>query len=437
MHAKGVTCSDCHDPHTQRLRAPGNAVCAQCHAPGKFDAVAHHRHPPGSKGAECAACHMPTTTYMGVDARHDHSFRIPRPDRSVSLGVPNACNSCHTDRPATWAAQALKTWYPQSKPGFQNYAEAFAAGGRSMANELMSIARDREQSGFVRASAVSRLGLRLSPATLPALRGALADPDPLVRATAAAALAGADAAVRAQLLPGLLGDPVCQVRMEAARALAGEPASSLPRSAQLALTRALDEYVAAERFNADRPESRANLGNLYADQGRHEEAEAAYRGALALDPSFVQAALYLADLQRNRGAEDAAERTLREALVRDPRSAPALHALGLSLTRQKRSDEALKAFAQAVALAPDSARFAYVYAVALNDKGRRAQARRELEVALKRTPGDRDLLLTLALFERDAGNRERALAHARELAALEPDIPGLRQLVGELSGSGR
>ena len=437
MHAQGVTCSDCHDPHTQKLRAPGNAACAQCHAPGTYDTATHHHHPPGSTGAACAACHMPTTTYMVVDPRHDHSFRIPRPDRSVSLGTPNACNRCHTDRPAAWAAAAVKTWFPQPKPGFQSYAEAFAAGGRRMAGELNAIARDRGQSGFVRASAVWRLRQRLGPATLPALRDALADPDPLVRATAAAALSGADAALRVQLLPGLLGDPVRQVRMEAARALAGEPASRLPPTAQQALASALDEYVAAERFNADRPEGRANLGNLYAVQGRDSDAEAAYRAALALDPSFVQAALNLADLQRSRGAEDAAEKTLREALVRDSRSAPAHHALGLSLTRQKRRDEALKAFAQAVALAPDNARFAYVYAVALNDRGQRGKALRELEAALKRQPGDSELLLALALFERDAGQRGRALGYARQLATLEPDDPGVQQLVRELGGPGK
>ena len=415
MHAKGVTCSDCHDPHTQKLRAPGNAVCSQCHVAAKYEDASHHHHAPGSKGAQCAACHMPTTTYMVVDPRHDHSFRIPRPDRTVSLGVPNACSGCHTDRKPQWLATAVKAWFPQPKTGYQSFAEAFAANGRNMPGALAGIAQDREQSGFVRASAVRRLGLQLSPTTLPALRSALADPDALVRAEAAAALSNAAAAVRAQLLPGLLVDPVRQVRMAAARALVGEPAARLPPPAQQALASALDEYIAAERFNADRPEGRANLGNVYATQGRHDDAVAAYRGALALDPTFVQAALNLADLQRSRGAEDDAEKTLREALARDPRSAPAHHALGLSLTRQKRSDVALKAFAQAVALAPDNARFAYVYAVALNDAGQRAKAVRELEAALKRQPDDRDLLIALALFERDAGHRQRALGHAQRL----------------------
>lgn len=438
MHAMGVTCSDCHEPHTGRPRAPGNAVCTQCHAPAKYDAAAHHRHPLGSKGAECAACHMPTTTYMVVDPRHDHGFRIPRPDRSVSLGTPNACNQCHKDRKADWAAAAVKRWYPQPKPGFQTFAEAFAAADRGAPGAqqmLAAVVEDRGQSGLVRASAVRRLGRYLGPATLPAVRNALGDREAAVRAAAVGVLDGVDPGLRAQLLPPLLGDPVREVRMEAARALAGEPEGRLPAPERAALAAALDEYVAAESFNADRPEGRANLGNLHATQGRYDEAVAAYRAALALDPTFTQAALNLADVQRSRGAEDEAEGTLREALKRDPRSAPAHLALGLSLTRQKRAGEALKELAEAARLAPENTRFTYVYAVALNDAGKGAQARRELEGALKRQPYDREVLLALTLFERDAGNPGRAAGYARQLAALEPDNAQVQQLLRELGAA--
>jgi tetratricopeptide (TPR) repeat protein len=440
MHARGVTCSDCHDPHSGRTRTQGNEVCASCHAPGRFDSAAHHHHPAGSKGAQCAACHMPTTTYMVVDPRHDHGFRIPRPDRSVSLGTPNACSHCHQDRKPDWAAAAVKRWYPQPKPGEQSFAEAFALaerGGPGAQQALVAVAQNRELSGYVRASAIRRLARYASPATLPAIRVALGDADALVRAAAVGALSGTDAGLRAQLLPALLADPVRLVRMDAARALAGEPEARLSPADRVRFAAALDEYVAAERFNADRPEGRANLGNLHAAQGRAEQAEAAFRAALALDPSFEQAALNLADVQRGRGLEQEAERTLREALGRNPRSGPAHFALGLSLTRQKRMAEALEELERATRLDPESARFAYVHAVALNDSGQAAAARRQLEALLKRQPFDRDALLALALFERDAGNRARALGHAQRLAELEPHSAQVRQLVRDLGTAGR
>ena len=85
MYANGVTCSDCHDPHSGKLRAEGNGLCATCHLTSKYDTATHHHHKPASAGAACVSCHMPTTNYMVVDPRHDHSLRVPRPDLSVKI----------------------------------------------------------------------------------------------------------------------------------------------------------------------------------------------------------------------------------------------------------------------------------------------------------------------------------------------------------------
>lgn len=438
MQAKGVTCSDCHDPHTARLRAPGNSVCAQCHAPAKYDGSLHHHHAAGSRGAECAACHMPTTVYMGVDRRHDHGFRIPRPDLTVRLGVPNTCARCHADKTSDWAVAALQTWYPQPNPGFQTFTEPFAlaASGAPGADVgLRAVAETGELPAYVRASAIRWLGQLLRPDNLTVVQQGLADRDPLVRAAAVDAQSAADAEFRVRSLAWMLSDPVRDVRMRAARALAGDAESSLSPRDRTQFAAALAEYIAAERFNADRPESHSNLGNLHATQGRVEDAVEAYRRALALDPGFEQAALNLADLQRTIGREVDAEATIRAALQRNPRSAAVHHALGLSLVRQKRGLDALRALAEAVRIAPDDARFGYVYAIALNDAGKRAQAIRVLEKLLSRHRYDRDALLAVTLFERDAGDHRRALVYARRLAELEPDSQEIRQLIAQLGGN--
>ena len=161
MFHRGVTCSDCHDPHTLKLRAPGHLVCLGCHAAQKYATPAHHFHPPGSRGADCIGCHMPTTTYMVVDPRHDHSFRVPRPDLSVKLGVPNPCTRCHAGRSAEWAAKQVDAWYGHTPRGYQRYAEAFAAasiGAPGSTELLQAVARDGDQPAIARASAIRRLG---------------------------------------------------------------------------------------------------------------------------------------------------------------------------------------------------------------------------------------------------------------------------------------
>ena len=150
MFAAGVTCGDCHEPHSAKLRASGDGVCLQCHAPDKF-ASAKHRHHAGVEPAPtCIACHMQARTYMIVDPRHDHTFRIPRPDLSVKLGTPNACNDCHTDKTAQWSAAAVEAWFGSDRKSFQSYGPAFHAAWTSQPDApalLAAIAADGEVAG--------------------------------------------------------------------------------------------------------------------------------------------------------------------------------------------------------------------------------------------------------------------------------------------------
>src|SRR5881409_733079 len=261
----------------------------------------------------------------------------------------------------------------------------------------------------------------------------------LIRSCAepAGALEGAEPAHRVELLAALLDDPVRAVRMEAARVLAGSPPERLTDTQRKALDRGLAEYIAAEQFNADRPESHVNLDLLYAAQRRLPEAEAALRMALEVNPRFVPAAVNLSDLYRATGRDEQGERVLRNALENDPRSAPARHALGLLLVRQKRMPEAVAELEAAARVAPESARYGYVYAVALNGTGRPKQAMEALLRVLARHPYDRDTLAALVAYAREQGNPRQALAYARRVAELEPANVEARQLVERLEAEAR
>ena len=158
MYRAGVTCSDCHEPHSATLRtgADPNAVCAQCHLPAKFQAADHHQHEEGQ--VRCVDCHMPARTYMLVDDRRDHRFGVPRPDLTASAGVPNACNGCHTDRTADWASAALETWYGRSVFERPEFASALAAGHAGYANAaLTEVAASPTHPGIARATALTLL----------------------------------------------------------------------------------------------------------------------------------------------------------------------------------------------------------------------------------------------------------------------------------------
>ncbi|MCW5803941.1 MAG: tetratricopeptide repeat protein [Deltaproteobacteria bacterium] len=429
MYAEGVTCSDCHDPHRGTLREPGDGVCLRCHD-ASYATEKHHFHAASSAGARCTSCHMPTRTYMVVDARHDHSIRVPAPALSEQLGVPNACNGCHADRSAAWAARTVERWYGHAPSGHQRFAEALAAAARGAPEShglLMDVIADRRQPAIARASAIARLDAPAAPATLPRLREALGDASPLVRGATVRALAGTDP----HAIAPLLEDPVRAVRLEAAEALAGVPADLLPDARRGPLERAIGELVATHELNGDRPEAHLALATLHGRRKDLARAEAELARALAIDPAFTPAAVNLADLYRTMGRDADAERVLRGALVRAPDHAAVLHALGLVLVRGRRLPEALEALGRA-ARASDEPRYGYVFAVALHDGGRRVEALRELERVIRHRPNDRLTLGALVAFHREAGDVRAALHHAERLAELDPEDDAIRALLTEL-----
>jgi predicted CXXCH cytochrome family protein len=435
MHAAGVTCSNCHDPHSAKLRAAGNALCAQCHLPEKFDVAAHHHHQPGSAGAQCVNCHMPTKNYMVVDARRDHSLRVPRPDLSVSLGTPNACTQCHVDRTAQWAVEAVAGWYPKGRQTTPHYGTALHAGRIGAVDAEQQLDRlilDRRQPAIVRASALPLLMPYASPASEPAIKAAIRDPDPLVRAASPRALPGAVPPRFVDATVPLLSDPVRAVRIEAARALAGTDLLALTPEQQTAFTKATAELVAAEMVDADRPEAHLNLGLLDLRRRQLPEAEREYRTALRLDPNFVPALVNLADLDRARGRDEEGAELLSKAITVEPENADVRYALGLYLARKRDYPGALDLLSRAHELRPDNARYAYVYAVALNSTGKAGEAMALLEQTHRLHPADRDVLMALVSFARDKGDFAGALGHARELLALAPGDAQLQALVAEL-----
>jgi predicted CXXCH cytochrome family protein len=439
MFAAGVTCSDCHDPHSAKLRAPGDGVCLQCHSSDKYAAVAHHRHAEVTPPLSCASCHMPTRTYMVVDPRHDHSLRIPRPDLSAKLGTPNACNDCHTDKSADWAAAAVERWHGPNRKGFQNYGEAFHAAWSDRADAeklLAAVAADKHAPAMARATALTELASQVSPSNINLARTGLSDPDPMVRVGALDMLENLPAAQTWPLASPLLSDPVRGVRVRAASLLAAVPAANQPPADRERFERAAAEFIAAQRFGADRPESRSALGSFFAKRGRAADAEAEYKAALRLSSQYAPAAVNLADLYRGLGREDDGERALRAALAASPQDAGLHHAIGLTLVRLKRNDEALEELRRAAELDPGQARYAYVYAVALHSAGRIGEAMTGLKENLVRHPADRDTLLALVTFSREGGDAGSALDYAERLARSLPADPNLAGLINELRRQG-
>jgi tetratricopeptide (TPR) repeat protein len=354
---------------------------------------------------------------------------------STSIGTPNACTQCHTDRSPEWAAEAVAQWYPngrQTRPHFGTALHAGRTGALNAEHQLDQLILDKSQPAIARASALLLLSRYSSAASEPAIKAAIIDPDPLVRMAVARGLRTPPPRAIIEAILPLLSDPVRAVRTEAARALAGSDPQMMTQQQHNAFVTAYQELVAGEMIDADRPETHLNLGLIKMRRSQIDDAEAEYRTALRLDPKFVPAMANLADLYRARGNDKEGVELLRAAISIEPNNAAVKHSLGLLFVRQRNYAEALPLFREAAELAPENARYAYVYAVALNSAGSAAEAITILERTHKQHPTDRDVLLTLITLERDGSSLTAALTHAQELAALEPENLQISSLVDEL-----
>jgi len=435
MYRAGVTCSDCHDPHKSTTRVAGNTTCATCHLASRYDAETHTHHAAGTAGTQCVDCHMPPRNYMVVDARRDHGMKIPRPDLTPVTGAPNVCTSCHADKPAGWAAATAATWYgvPDSLPMPPAVAIAGAWSQTPGAGEaLVAISRDTARPGITRATAIALMPSNPARYTVSAMQTALGDHDPILRRAAAEQLETIEPAMRAPMGLPLLLDTVRTVRLAVLPALAGLPDSGWSEAQRAAFARVLVEYRTSQRYNADRPESWVNLGNLDRRLGQPAASAEEYGRAIRLQPQFVPAYAQLAELYRTTGQEAQADSVLRLGLTRAPGAIDLQYQLGLALIRQKRIADALPYLKAAAA--SGASHYAYVYGVALYEAGQAGLAVAELQKALAAAPDDQELLYGVATIAAAAGQRSVALAAARRLAALNPGNVEIQRLLVQLMG---
>jgi len=423
MHAAGVVCSDCHDPHSLRIDEP-DATCAGCHRREVFGVRAHHGHAPRSPGASCVGCHMPARTYMVVDERRDHGFRVPRPDLSATLGVPNACEACHGHGPPPRDSELAADFESARAADAESALAAdpavvLAAGRRRLpgaAARLARLAADAAQPAIRRATALRLLGTQLDGGSVEAVARALEADDALVRMAAVEAAAALPPEARAAVVAPRLADPTRAVRLEAARVTLTLPAALRPPAP--GLDAAIAELRAVHEANAERPEARVALGDLHRALGEPEAARRRYREATASAPWFVPGWVNLADLERAEGREAAGERALREGLARHADSAELHHALGLLLVRTGRRDAALAELGAAAARAPGDARYAYVHGVALISAGQDDAALDVLERAHALHPGDVPIVEALFGLHRQRGDAAASARYGERLRVL-------------------
>lgn len=421
MHAAGVTCNNCHNVHTGKVRVEGNGLCAQCHMPSTFDTPEHHGHDMGTEGAECVTCHMPDSKYMVVDPRRDHSFKVPHPEFTEATGSPNVCQRCHEDKSNQWFIEQIDTWNSQTEINQWPIANA---KGRARLPEaeglLLKHIVDPELPAIIKATLYEQVAQFVSEEVLNQARADLADESPLVRRAAAELFRSAPQDLRWQALSPLLNDPSIQVRASVMSML-GDFYTIAPAHIKKVLDKAIKDYRYSMRETLDMPSSQTALALLELQMGNPDKAEQHYKQSLIIDPYYIPGMVNLADLYRSQGKPEKEEPLLSRALEIAPDSAAAQHGYGLYMLRQKKYKESLPYLYEGTRQVGAMPQYSLVYAVALDHEGETGKAIQSLQAATKKWPGQFQLLTTLVSYLEKENRIPEIMGPLRELNKIAPN----------------
>jgi Flp pilus assembly protein TadD len=435
MHAAGVRCGDCHQPHSAKTLLPGNALCQRCHAGGANGApviipAAHTFHRADSTGSQCVNCHMPQTTFMQRHRRHDHGFTIPDPLLTEELGIPNACNRCHTDRDTAWTRTAAEKWYggKLARPTRERarWIAAARRGDRSAVSPLLGLLRTNA-TPFWQGVAVRMLESWVHESSVEqAVRKLDSHTNSLVRANVVRALeplATAGAGPARDTVTARLEDADRSVRVAAAWTL----------RSQLNLdSRAGRELRHSLEYQADQPVGQLRLGHFHASRGELPKALEHFRRAVAWDPNSPPLRRELAVALSQSGDAAGAVAELEAAAQLDPKEAEFRFLLALGYGEAERPERVQRELEAALRLNPNHARAAYNLGLLLHGRGDRERALTALLQAEAADSQDARIPYARATVHAELGQRDEARTAARRALELRPGWTGAEELVRSL-----
>jgi len=436
MYHSGVGCVDCHQPHSVKLKAEGNQLCAGCHSSEQFDSPKHHHHSADlaqpmdnqqTQGTQCIDCHMPGRLYMGNDYRRDHSFRIPRPDLTVAHGTPNACNDYHTRESADWAAAKVEQWFGPERPAhFSEILSAAASQPNDSVIPLVSLLNDLSQPAIARATAASLLAPDISlPMVERALINVSTDTSALLRTTSVRSLNAST--IKVAPLLERLNDPVRAVRIAAAEALVDVPENLIPDSLADAFSRANSEYQTSMLVNADFPSGRMRMALDQHRRGNLNKAAEDYLAALEIDNGYNAARMNLAQLYYGQGKLSDTEKLYRTVIEREPEASDAHYSLGLLMAEQGDYEQATLSL-EAAAIGGNNPRAWYNLAVLNQQSGKSLEAEKAYLAALQLTPGNAEFINGLVSLYGQQQRWSKALQLIDRALVNDSTNPSLQQL---------
>lgn len=432
MYQNGVSCRDCHNMHSLKLKQTGNDLCLQCHA-ASYNEPSHHHHESGTKSSLCINCHMTGQTYMQNDFRRDHSFRIPRPDQSVAYGTPNACNTCHTDKDAKWAVSALKKWgLTQAIDAKNHFSDYLLAGYDGDKNSFYHIMENKHFPDLVRATATRNYTeSNLTPEEIKNLRVFLKDTSALVRQEIVNFYTKLGDTTQVKEIAPLLKDPSRLVRMYSAKYVAVFGTDNTKESFKKAHT----EYLNFLDMNADFSGGQEEIAEYEYLKNNPEKAIKAYKTALAFDDYNNNARLNLAYLYYMQNDIKKSAKLYEKVIVQQPDNSYPYYMLGLLFNELGKDEASLNYLKKASERKPFNFRAYYNYALKLQQKQRFAASINVVDNALEELPYNSELLYVKLIGLMRLNKIKQAKKVCQKLISLNPENQNFQQIFEQLKKS--
>jgi len=416
MYHNGVSCKDCHNVHSLELKKEGNALCLSCHEP-RYDEYSHHFHKQNTEASQCINCHMTGKTYMGNDFRRDHSFRVPRPDQTITYGTPNACNSCHTDKSAQWASDFVNSNYGNIRP--DHFSDDLLAGYHGDNKAYYNVFSQKNNPEIIRATALNQYGnQQLSEGEIEKLLDFVKDSSALVRNEVILTFSKLDQIDISKEIEPLLLDSVRLVRISAARYLSIKD-STLLEGKTYEIAR--DEYLNTLKINADFASGQHQIALYNQTKGNIGDAISAYKKALKIDNYFNMSRINLALLEYKRGNIEFAEELYLKVIKQEPDYSYPYFMLGLLYNESGKSEQSLKYLALACDNLPIISSAFYNYGLKLQEKGLFKKSINILDKALLTYPKDERLLYVKLLGQIKTNQTKDAYETCILLLTVSPD----------------
>lgn len=167
---------------------------------------------------------------------------------------------------------------------------------------------------------------------------------------------------------------------------------------------------------------------LWSDlMGRPQDEEAYSRKAIAANPDFISARLYLADALRGQDKLDEAVQVYRQALALDPDNIDAHNNLGMIYTGQGLTDDALKEFRLSLAIKPNQALPHSKIGRILAEKHQFPEAVNEFTQALRLDQANPHAHNDLGVALIQMGDYEKAAEQFSAAVRIDPSYANARQ----------